>query len=531
MSKHNGTGSWIIALWIVGGFLAAVHVSGTAYGASYTIGPDGKKSSRISDESVPVVDTSSFPKRPRRLEIGPPFIGSGPLPLGIELPGGLVVNPSLLIYGSYRTAIQTYKNPRSPLGNETFSEWANRLDIFANFQISYVNRILLGLQPLHDRGREVGEGPPVFTSYNFEPAMSPTGDEDFQDEFNTEITTLFFEGDLGELFPGADFYDFGSMDLGISIGRQPLFIQEGLLIFDTIDSIGIIRNNILPRGGSNFQATFLYGWNEINRADNLDPDNLSMYALFLAADYPENTYALNLIYVAASEGPEIPNPAAAPDPADPTAPIDPTAPATVEADTSDGFHWGINATQRIGHYNTAFHILGSHALDGTPPVLPGASSPAVGDGYLIFVETSTTPPWTQDNIWLNLYLGIDDYTPAARDPTVGGPLGRAGLLYAAQGLGRYLLGISNQGRSVAGFALGYQKFLGNHRKQLVFELGGRQGTESDGETVAALLVRYQQGIGQHAVWELSGFGATIDDDNEMLDDSGYGLRTEYRYNF
>lgn len=534
MRKQHHSKALGIASGIVCAVLATTAVmSKPVLASDYSEGPDGERTSRISDESVSVVDTSNFPKRPRRLELGPPFIGSGPLPEGWEIPGGFVVNPAFLVYGVYRTALQTYKNPAT-LGNDSFSEWANSLSVFGNLQLSYVNRILIGMQPLQDRRGGVGQGPPVFSSYNFEPESSPTGDEGWQNEFNSKITTLFFEGDLGELIPKADFNDFESLDLGIAVGRQPLFIQEGLLIFDTIDSVGIIRNNILPPGGSNLQMTFLYGWNEINRADNRDPGNLDMYALLLAADYPNQTLALNLVYVDASQGPDIPNPAAA---------DDPTAPAMTEAPTSDGFHWGANTTQRIGHYNTAFHVLGSHALDDTPPPLPGRPVPAVSDGYLLFSEISTELPWTEDNVWLNLYWGIDEYSPAARGPTVGGPLGRAGLLYASQGLGRYLLALNNQGQDVVGFSLGYQHFLRHsHRQQIVYEVGGRQSTLSGGPAAGAGMIRYQRGIGQHTVWEVSGFGLLVDEGSdtadaraaagmEALDGTGYGARTEIRYNF
>ena len=39
------------------------------------------------------------------LELGEPFLGTGPLDPGFEMPGGSVWQPSLLLYGTYRTAL------------------------------------------------------------------------------------------------------------------------------------------------------------------------------------------------------------------------------------------------------------------------------------------------------------------------------------------------------------------------------------------------------------------------------------------
>lgn len=66
--------------------------------------------------------------RPRPLlEIGNPFQSAGPLDPGFEVPGGAVWQPSLTVFGTYRTSLQVFDN-----GTETFSEWANRLDLYAN---------------------------------------------------------------------------------------------------------------------------------------------------------------------------------------------------------------------------------------------------------------------------------------------------------------------------------------------------------------------------------------------------------------
>ncbi len=473
-----------------------------ALAAGYTIDEHGNKTSRISDESALILDESVVPERPFRLELGAPFLGTGPIRPGYELPGGQILQPSLLIFGTLRTAVQTFRNPLGPSGDVALSEWANRLDIFANLQLTATERILIGMQPLHDRDLA-----PTFTGINFGPNNDRTGrgNDGYVDKFNGDIRTFFFEGDLGEMFPNLDRNDFLGLDIGISVGRQPLFFQEGLLINDTIDSIGLIRNNLIIAGGSNLQITGIYGWNGINRGDNVEQDEqLHLFGLFTQMDLPKNTVSIDLVYTLDDE------------------------------QDNDGFHWGVSSSQRIGHLNTHFHILGSHSLGSRINRRAGRAVAAVDDGYLLWAETSFVMPWSEDNVYFNAFWGIDSFSSAARGPDVGGPLGRHGLLFAAQGLGRYTPAISNQSQEAYGFALGYQMFFDGSRRQILFEVGSTDGTESNRPSVVAILTRIQQAVGQRFVLQLDAFYSYTDDNGfngGSVGHDGYGLRSEIRMNF
>ncbi len=473
-----------------------IFASPMALAGDFTIDEYGNKTSRISDESAPILDESVVPDRPFRLELGAPFLGSGIIEPGYELPGGQILQPSLLIYGAYRTAVQTFRNPVGPGGDVALSEWANRLDIFANLQLTGTERILIGLQPLHDR-----DLPATYTGINFGPNIDARGNDGYVDKWNADIRTFFFEGDFGEMFPNLDRSDFGSLDIGISIGRQPLFYQEGLLINDTIDAIGLIRNNLIMPGGSNLQISALYGWNGINRADNVEQDGqLHLFGLFTQMDLPYSTVSVDLVYTLDDEN------------------------------NNDGFHWGLSSSQRIGHVSTNFHLLGSHSLDSNIPP-QGRPVAAVDDGYLLWAETSYVMPWSSDNVYFNAFWGIDSFSSAARGPDVGGPLGRHGLLFASQGLGRYTPAISNQAENAYGFALGYQMFFDGVRRQVVFELGNRDSTTANGPNVVAILTRFQQAVGQRFVFQLDGFYSYTDAHRMGIGHDGYGLRSEIRMNF
>ncbi len=436
---------------------------------------DGEHTSRISDEAVAEIKPGDIPQRPKLLlELGNPFLGSGPISPGFEIPGGAVLQPSLWVFGTYRSALQVFN---AGAGGPNLSEWANRLDLYANLQLSGTERFLFGVRPLDEAG--------TFSGYQF----SPDGTDGTVNGFNFDVTTLFFEGDIGEMIPDADPHDSASIDWGISVGRQPLFYQEGMLIDeDIIDAVGITRNTLVVPGGSDLQLSFVYGWGKINRNDNVQRSGQHLFGLFSAWDFPKTTINADLVYVYDDNG------------------------------DTDGIFFGLSGVQRIGHFNTSFRVLGSHAT--------GPQSLAVSDGYLLFAELSWTPPWVEDNAYINAYWGIDDFASAARGAASGGPLGRVGILFAAVGLGRYGAPLSNRPNDSVGGAIGRQWFFDDTRKQFVLELGGRYGTKGTGLTAGALGARYQQAMGQHWVLQLDVFGSLV-----HTGDEGYGARAEIRFEF
>ena len=107
----------------------------------------GGKESRISDEVLPY-QAQLAPERPQPIELGPAFLGTGKIGPGFELPGGAVWQPQLLIWGTARTAVQAF----DPEGDDDtrVSDWSNRLDIFAEVEVSPTDRDGRRLSP-HSR--------------------------------------------------------------------------------------------------------------------------------------------------------------------------------------------------------------------------------------------------------------------------------------------------------------------------------------------------------------------------------------------
>lgn len=123
---------------------------------------ESASSSRFSDQPAPLMK-EGFPERPPPLiEWGDKLLGSGNLQHGFTLPTGANWSPSLWVYGDYRSALQTFNPGNAP----TISEWANRLDLYANLQLTGTERVLLGFRPID----QVQDGVPRYSGYSFEPA-------------------------------------------------------------------------------------------------------------------------------------------------------------------------------------------------------------------------------------------------------------------------------------------------------------------------------------------------------------------------
>ncbi len=430
----------------------------------------------FSDEPAPM-RLEDVPDRPSPiLELGDPFLGPGPIGRGFTIPTGALWQPSLLVFGEYRSALQTFND-----GEETFTEWVNRLDIFGNLQLSGTERLLVGVRPLDDGRR--------FTGYFIEPDGAEQSGGD--DEFNTRITHLFFEGDFGQIFPGLDPKDTGQLDIGFSVGRQPLFYQEGLLINDRVDAVGITKNNIFLDGINNLQVTFLYGWNEINRGNNIEDHNAQLFGFFAEADTSMSTFNFDAVFIYDDDS---------------------------RADNSDGLFFAGSAIQRIGKINTSFRALTSIPLN--------EESPAVGQGELLFAELSYTPAHSEDILYCNGFWAVDEFSSAARGPDTGGPLGRTGLLFAAVGLGRYGAALGNDAQSAVGAALGYQHFFNEKRSQIVVEAGFRSDTNDTDESAIAIAARFETAIGQNNILRLDAF-LTGQEDREPAS----GVRVEWLIKF
>ena len=471
-------------------------------------GDAGHDESRITDHYIPL-QLDDFPNRPKPLlELGPPFLGTGRIGRGFSIPGGAVWTPSFLLFGTLRSGVSTVDD-----GTTQRTQWANRIDLFGNLALTGTERVVIGLRPTH-QGAPLGPGEPFgalrFTGYT---STSP-GTGGFSNQLNFDwntVTHLFFEGDLGEMLPNLDVDDRRGLDLGLSIGRQPINFQEGLLVNDFMDAVGVTRNSLRPGGAVNLRFTGLYGWNDItrhSRIPGLGPivGYVPLNALdagarliggFTEVDWRSTTTAFDVIYVRGGA-----------------------------LGGADGLYTGVSLVGRPGSgaFNTSLRVVNSMPLGDAslPPsetaVNPlGIPSPA-SRGTLVFSEVSWTPHHSKNFFYANGFYAHDTYRAAALDVLIPGPLARAGILFAGSGLGD-LPGagagaLSPVASNVAGGAFGHQIFLAGTRQQLLFEGAARYSTVDCRDAfdfcephALAGGVRYQAAVGRRSVIVLDAFVA------------------------
>lgn len=456
------------------GVIAATLILSTAIEAS-EVGP-----SAIPSHYIPMITEDELGARTTPLlELGNPFLMTGRLTDSIILPTGAVWTPSLWVFGGFRTALANINNE----AQDSRSEWSNRLDLFANLQLSGTERVVLGVSPIHKGGK--------FATYTF----APDNQEGWDDEVGFNLTNLFFEGELTELFPNIDPGATSAMDFGFAFGRQQIDFQDGFLVNDNIDSIGIVKNNLYPfKGVSNLRVTFIYGWNEVGRDNNKEDDNAKLYGLFTHWDLYKTSMEIDAIYVDSSE-------------------------ARDSGALGDSFHIGLGLSRRFGHYSVVGRVMASDGVD--------FDSAGSDDGVLAFGEISTSPKGSENIVYATGFWSTGNFKSASRAGTVGGPLGRVGLLFASAGLGSYKPALSNRAGEIAGGALGYQMFFDNFSKQLIVEAGVRHDRSNSNSGGFGVAAHYQHKLNHRMVWRIDAYLAH----NDGAKGDGHGLRTELRVQF
>jgi len=456
-----------LAISVVGLLSATISYQALASGSS----------SELPSEPTPYLSDAELPERTAPLlELGQDFLGTGNISPGFTIPTGAVWQPSLWVYGNFRSAVQYYE---AKSDGKDRSEWMNRLDLFANLQLTGTERVLLGLTPLHKDNE--------FSGYT----RKLEADRGSVENYNHRVRTFFFEGDLAEIFPRWDSTDSMANDVGISLGRQNVIFQNGMFINDMLDGVGFSKNNInftnIP-SIVNIRSSFFYAWNEVHREDNQDDNDADLYALMTQIDTTTSTINIDFAYVDADEL------------------------------TGNLFVSSIDATQRIGKVNTTFRIANSHTDDD--------ETTQSSTGTLLFSEVSWTPAHSNNLAYINTFAAIDNYTSAARDSLAGGPLGRVGLLYAASGIGTYPSPLSNRANEAYGFSMGYQFISADWRRQFIVEIGARNSDANNEDRQYGIACRFQQAIGRRLIVQLDGF--IVED---RVFGSNHGTRAEIQVKF
>jgi len=358
------------------------------------------------------------------------------------------------------------------------------MDLFANLQLTGTERIVFGISPLHDGNR--------FTRYTFTPQQQRGG----KSVLGAPITTLFAEFELGELFPGLDPLDKSRFDIGFAVGRQLMEFQDGMLLNDIMDSVGVVQNNINFLNTINTRVTGLFAWNDVNRGNNSRDTSAQLYGLFSSFDWPDTSIDFDVVFVASPR-------------------------QVVSNQFGNSVHAGIAATQRIGGVSTVARLLGSWEFNTN-------NSPTPQNGLLAYLETSTSFHGKPHIFYANGFVGVGRYASAARAGGTGGPLGRTGLLFSGLGLGNFNAPLNNRGQDSVGAAIGYQMFFKGITRQLAFELGGVKDIGGGNKTSGfGIGTRYSHKLFRRVISQSDAYLVK----NDAVTGIAYGIRTEIRVLF
>jgi hypothetical protein len=445
---RTGTTSATIAL-VAGGYLVVSGMAAELAAGESTHKPDKnetsiEKSFRAgpqydtkynAEEQADIYGAKSAVEAPRPLlELGREQYTSGLYDQSSTALGELnPLLPGLAIYGDWRTAVAYNKN-----NGKDIAQIATRLNLDVDFKFTATERIHAFFTPLQD-------GAAKFTRLEFGGGNS---NEKFNDEFDAEPQTLFFEGDAGSIYSGFSGQE-ASFDLPFTVGLFPLFLQNGIWANDAIlgGAVSLPAKNSAALGIANFDITFFAAFDDVDNAGiigaggKLDNNIANLYGVTAFIDAFEG-------YIEAGYG-------------------------LIEGrDEQDGL---------LTHFLTAAYTRRyANTLSNSTRVFAnlGDDNGGNGDGFAILSENSLISGLPSTLLpYANFFVGFGNPQPLV-DGNNAGILKNVGINFETDALTGYPK-LDDTGSNAWGGAIGLQ-YLFNLDQQLVFEVAMVQPFENDG---------------------------------------------------
>jgi len=394
------------------------------------------------------------------------------------------INFHFMSYGDIRVAGAYYDNGVAAADGKTEqSVVATRLNLDMDLALTATERIHAFVRPLDRNGS--------FTRYQISGGAK---DDEFVDEFDFALDTLFFEGDLGAMTQGWT-GRINSIDLPIALGRVPLFTQNGIWLDDAFNglALGITAKNSPSLDISNMDLTFFAGFRQVTTAAVPNSnDDAKVFGLAGFADARKGYVELGYGYI--------------------------------DADDSDLSYHNLTAafTKRYGgKVANSVRLIGNFGQSATTKT---------ADGVLVLVENSLIPRRPVNAIpspanlvpYFNFFAGFDTPQPLARAADSGGVLKNTGINFESDGLTGYPTLDASANESYGG-ALGVE-YLFNLERQIVIEgaVVERMGDSVLGRQYA-LGARYQHKISNAWILRLDAMHGWRDGLENV-----YGARVELR---
>jgi hypothetical protein len=384
--------------------------------------------------------------------------------------------PGLAVYGDWRTAVAYNNN-----NGIDIAQIATRLNIDVDLKITATERIHAFFTPIQDNN--------VYTRFEF---AGGDGDELFNDEFDTDPETLFFEGDFGSLYSGFSGKE-ASFDLPFTVGLFPLFLQNGIWANDAIlgGAVTLPAKNSAALGLANFDITFFAAFDNVDNAGNIaaNEDDNPLYGVTAFVDafngFVETGYGL-------IEG----------------------------RDELDGIltHF-LTAAYSRRYYNTLSNSTRLFANFADDIDVEDDGFAIISENSLISGLPSTLIPYA------NFFVGFGNPQPLV-DGNGAGILKNVGINFETDALTGFPK-LDDTGSNAFGGAIGLQ-YLFNLDQQIVFEVAMVEPFEDDGigaeDTQYGFGVRYQIPINRAWLFRADATYQIL----EGADEDNFGIRAEFR---
>jgi hypothetical protein len=386
-------------------------------------------------------------------------------------------------YGDLRVAGATNDNGGPPVNGKTDqSRIAGRLNLDLDLAFTSTERIHAFFRPVDQRNQ--------FTRYEIGGGVK----DKFVQEFNSKPTTLFFEGDAGQMLAGLSGRP-SAFAVPIAAGLVPISTQNGIWIEDAFTGLaaGISARNSKALDISNFDLTFFTGLDRV-LTDAVGPGHgkARVYGLAGFFDTLQGYVELGYGYLDADQG-----------------------------DLS--YH---NATAAYsGRYwdkiSNSIRLIGNFGQKATVKT---------ANGVLVLVENSLVthhPLNLPQNFvpYLNLFAGFDTPQSLARAADAGGVLRNTGINFQTDGLTGYPT-LDAKGHDSWGGALGVEYLFGLDR-QIVVEGSAvqrmRNNTQGDQYALGA---SFQQPLTNALILRLDAMRGWIQGQKDI-----FGARAEIRLKF
>ena len=387
----------------------------------------------------------------------------------------------LMAFGDLRTAV-AYNDDGvpGPGGDAEQSTLAMRLNLDIDLKLTATERIHAFVRPFDQGG----------STLRYEIAGGI--EDEYVEEFDFNLETLFFEGDVGSIATGWS-GEPKKYDLPFAIGLVPIITQNGVWIEDAFSGFAFAftaRNN--PSADiSNYDFTFFAGFDKVTSGAVVDDHDANLYGMAgfmdLLSGYLEFGYGY------------------------------------VDAETGGLSYHNVTAAfskRYFGKLSNSVRVIGNFGQDPDPGFAKTA------DGVLLLLESSliTSKPSTLIP-YFNLFAGWDSPQSLARAAGTGGVLRNTGINFETDGMTDYPT-LDASGHDSWGGAVGVE-YLFNLDRQIVVEAAAVERMDDNPlGSEYAVGIRFQEPLNHAWILRVDAMAGWRDGAEDVL-----GARLEIRRKF